>query len=87
MHSLLWALIVGAAIFHNTASAAEISTKRHYVKGDFAFYEPTTIMTPGVGFYLRKVRTKLLTKVDSTTTTGRPIRVWQIKAALIDGAE
>ncbi len=87
MRSLISALFVAATLIHSPAFGAEISTKRHYVKGDFAFYEPTSIATPGVGFYLRKVQTKLITKVDGTTTSGRPIKIWQIKAALIDGAE
>jgi hypothetical protein len=87
MRSLIWALFAAATVMHNPAFGAEISTKRHYVKGDFAFYEPASIATPGVGFYLRKVQTRLVTKVDGTTTSGRPIKIWQIKAALIDGAE
>jgi hypothetical protein len=87
MRSLIWALFIAATMVHSPAFGAEISTKRHYVKGDFAFYEPTSIATPGVGFYLRKVQIKLLTKVDGTTTSGRPVKIWQIKAALIDGAE
>lgn len=87
MRSLIWALFAVATVFHSPVFGAEISTKRHYVKGDFAFYEPTSIATPGVGFYLRKVRTTLLTKVDGTTTSGRPVKIWQIRAALIDGAD
>lgn len=87
MRSLILLLMFGAAAVQSSAYSAEISTKRHHVQGDFAFYEPTNIITPGVGFYLRKVQTKLLTKVDGTTTSGRPIKIWQIKAALIDGAE
>lgn len=87
MRSLIWALFAAAALIQSPAFGAEIATKRHLILGDFAFYEPTSIATPGVGFYLRKVQTKLITKVDGTTTSGRPIKIWQIKAALIDGAE
>lgn len=87
MRVLIVALLLAAPFLHSQAFGTDVATKRHFVKGDFAFYEPTAIATPGVGFYLRKVQTKLLTKVDSTTTSGRPIKIWQIKAALIDGAE
>ena len=66
IRSLIW-LCVG---LNSSAWAEDIRTKRYYVKGDFAFYEPLDIVTSGVGFYFRKVQTKLISKVEHLSLTG-----------------